>query len=319
MEFNDLAPPTRYVYRVGDGSNWSEWIQFRTASTDSGPFAFVYFGDAQNNLKSHWSRVVREAYRGTPEAAFLLHAGDLVDCANSDAQWGEWFDAGGFIHRMTPCIAAPGNHEYAGELSRHWRATFAFPEHGPDGLEQTVYFIDYQGARIIILNSNDRLQDQADWLETVLAESKERWTIVSFHHPIYSSAQGRDNPELRDRWQPVFDRFGVDLVLQGHDHTYARTKMMIHEDLGTRAWSRSAGAGTVYVISVSGPKMYPVDKRPFMSRTAQGTQLYQIITIDGDQLHYEARTVTGRRHDAFTLRKRVGQSNQLVEQFSTSQ
>ena len=111
----------------------------------------------------------------------------------------------------------------------------------------------------------------------------------------------------------------VDLVLQGHDHTYARTKMMIHEDLGTRARSRSVGVGTVHVISVSGPKMYPVDKRPFMSRTAQGTQLCQIITIDGDPLHYEARTVTGRRHDAFTLRKRVGQSNQLVEQFSTSQ
>src|SRR5579872_6091438 len=73
--FDDLTPATKYAYRVGDGSTWSEWFQFRTASDAPEPFSFVYFGDAQNDIKSLWSRVVREAFADAPRMAFLLHAG----------------------------------------------------------------------------------------------------------------------------------------------------------------------------------------------------------------------------------------------------
>ena len=62
--FTDLEPKSKYLYRVGDGVNWSEWAEFETASESSEPFSFVYFGDAQNDIKSHWSRVVRNAFRG---------------------------------------------------------------------------------------------------------------------------------------------------------------------------------------------------------------------------------------------------------------
>ena len=51
-----------------------------------------------------------------------------------------------------------------------------------------------------------------------------------------------------------------------------------------------------------------------MRRAAENTQLYQIITVDGDQLRYEARTATGRLYDAMTLRKRQGRANELIEQ-----
>jgi len=50
-----------------------------------------------------------------------------------------------------------------------------------------------------------------------------------------------------------------------------------------------------------------------MRHAAEDTQLYQVITIDGDTLRYEARTAVGVRYDAFELRKRSGQPNQLVE------
>ena len=48
-------------------------------------------------------------------------------------------------------------------------------------------------------------------------------------------------------------------------------------------------------------------------RTAEDTQLFQIITIDGDELRYETRTAVNRLYDAFTLKKRPGQPNQLIE------
>jgi 3',5'-cyclic AMP phosphodiesterase CpdA len=313
-EFTGLEPSTKYAYRVGDGVNWSEWNQFTTASDQPEPFTFIYFGDAQNDLKSHWSRVVREAFRDAPRAAFLLHAGDLVNTANRDAEWGEWHYAGGFIHGITPCIATPGNHEYRGGLSKFWQPGFAFPQNGPPGLEETAYWIDYQCARIISLNSNERQQEQVAWLEKVLAENDRPWTIITFHHPMYSSAAGRDNKELREMWMPVFDKYKVDIVLQGHDHTYARSRLLTVENVDTGVTAQSPESGTMYVVSVSGPKMYKLGRRPFMRRAAQDTQLYQILHVSPNRLEYEARTATGMKYDGFALVKRPGMSNQLIEQ-----
>jgi len=325
--FRDLQPETLYAYRVGDGVNWSEWSHFTTASRVPKPFSFIYFGDAQNALKSHWSRVVREAFREAPRAAFLLHAGDLINRANNDAEWGEWFHSGGWIFRTLPSIATPGNHEYGlGGLSRHWRPIFAFPEHGPKGLEETVYYVDYQGTRVVSLNSNvrRRLDEQVSWFEETMQSNESRWTIVTMHHPVYSTAVKRDNPKLRNTLQPVFDRHRVDLVLQGHDHTYGRTVLMRHAHDGgeehthetnvpTGVVARGGEFGTVYVVSVSGPKMYRLDAKPFMRRSGSNTQLFQVISIDGDVLRYSAYTATGKLYDRFELHKTPDGPNRLVE------
>ncbi|QDU81640.1 Calcineurin-like phosphoesterase [Polystyrenella longa] len=334
VNFRELEPATKYAYRVGDGVNWSEWSHFTTASEENKPFTFVYFGDAQNDLKSHWSRIVREAFKDAPRAAFFLHAGDLINDAHNDANWGEWFYSGGFINRTTPVIAVPGNHEYFKEkgddgeyktyyLTKHWRPTFTFPEHGPSDLEESVFYIDYQGVRIVAMNSNERLDEQAEWLDKVLANNPNQWTILTFHHPIYSPKAGRDNPTLRAKWQPTIDKYKVDLVLQGHDHTYSRTKLMKAGDYEPTALAENQPSGekgqkdetgTMYVVSVSGPKMYDLGRQPFMRRAAEDTQLYQIITVDGDKLKYEARTAIGEKYDGFTLQKREGKPNKLIEQ-----
>lgn len=330
-EFTSLQPSTRYAYRVGDGNNWSEWFHFSTASAGSQPFSFVYFGDAQNNLRSMWSRVIREAYRDAPRLSFFLHAGDLINSAESDAEWGEWFHAGGWINGMVPSLAVPGNHEQGKDdegnrrLSHHWRPSFAFPENGPPGLEESCYTLVHQGVRIIALNSNEKLQEQTEWLEQVLKDNTHKWVICTFHHPIYSTGNGRDNAAMRGLWKPLFDRYHVDLVLQGHDHTYGRTgletplvdssgKPLSEENQPGGLNARDHRTGTVYVVSVSGPKMYTMQRFPFMSRQAEFTQLYQVISIDGDTLKFEARTAVGELYDAFTLKKHDGQINELIEQ-----
>lgn len=317
LVFRDLTPATKYAYRVGDGVNWSEWFQFRTAAADPEPFSFVYFGDAQNEVRSMWSRVVREAFCDAPRAAFTLHAGDLIDVAERDGDWGEWFAAGAWINAMIPVVAVPGNHEYASRkeadgtrtrwLSHHWRVQFAFPANGPEELRNTVYYLDYQNLRLIALNSNERHEEQVAWLDAVLTDNPQTWTVVTFHHPIFSTAEGRDNPTLRELWKPVFDRHRVDLVLNGHDHTYGRTASVGSETNAASGinWRSEAG-GTVYVVSVSGPKMYKLTSNPqadFQCR-AENTQLYQIISIDGPELRFEARTATGDSYDSFVLDKR---------------
>ncbi|MFO0977992.1 MAG: metallophosphoesterase family protein [Planctomycetaceae bacterium] len=327
--FEGLTPKTRYAYRVGDEKNWSEWFQFQTASEQSEPFSFLYFGDAQNDLRSRWSRVIRAAYRDAPKAAFMIHAGDLINTAEKDQDWGEWFGAGAFLNAMVPSVPVPGNHEQAKvddttrRLTHHWRPSFTLPENGPPGLEESCYTLVYQGVRIIALNSNTQLTEQKDWLEKTLANNTEKWVICTFHHPIFSTGKDRDNKALRELWKPVFDKYRVDLVLTGHDHTYGRTGITTPTPTADLSTTTNEGTGlstvdqftgTVYVVSVSGPKMYNVQKRTFMSRHAEDTQLYQIIRIDGDRLIYEAYTAAGSLYDAFTLTKQSGAPNQLVEQ-----
>ena len=331
--FKDLKPGTKYAYRVGDSVNWSEWFHFTTATHGDQPFSFIYFGDAQNNLRSHWSRVIREAYSDAPKARFMLHAGDLINTAESDAEWGEWFGAGAWINATIPNVPVVGNHEQhkredgVRELTRHWRPQFTLPEQAPAGLEETVYSFDYQNAKFIILNSNLQQAEQAVWLEKELSENTNPWVIVSFHHPIFSTAKDRDNAALRKTWKPILDKYRVDLVLQGHDHSYGRTGLSTPVDLA-KAEGLPAGEvtneaqgltkydehyGTVYVVSVSGPKMYNVDPKPFMVRMGEDTQLYQIITLEGTKLTYEARTAVGELYDTFELHKEPGSANRLVE------
>jgi len=167
-------------------------------------------------------------------------------------------------------------------------------------VKESCYYIDYQGVRIISLNSNEKQEEQSQWLRDLLSHNPQKWTIITFHHPIFSPAMGRDNPELRNLWKPLFDEFKVDLVLTGHDHTYART----HSE------------GSAYIVSVSGPKLYDLDKQEWMHRSAEKIQLYQIIRIDSDKLAYEAYTAAGRLYDKFTLKKQENGKNLLMEEIS---
>lgn len=317
VTFTDLEPNTLYAYRVGDSVNWSEWFQFRTASTEAEPFTFIYFGDAQNEVRAHWSRVIREAYRVASEARFFLHAGDLINMANADAEWGDWHSAGGWLNGTLQSVATPGNHEYSSAggqrgVSRHWRPQFTFPENGPEGLEETVYYFDYQGVRFISLNSNEDQEEQADWLRGVLQDNPHRWTILTFHHPIFSPARGRDNASLRKLWKPIFDEFDVDLVLQGHDHTYGRSGLIHGENVSTGTQLRDTDNGTVYAVSVSGPKMYTLGDGDWMQKSAVDTQLFQVIRLDGDVLRYEAYTASGELFDVFEMHK-DGDRKRMVE------
>jgi len=316
VNFINLQPNTLYSYRVGSEGNWSEWINFKTANLEESPFSFIYLGDAQNQLKSLWSRTVRKAYSHAPDASFILYSGDLVNKTHSDQEWHEWFYGGSFIHAMRPVLATPGNHEYDKNengdqlLDEHWEPTFSFPFNGPEGMKESVYYSDFQGVRFISLNSQlinyvekDRMA-QAEWLESILINNPNRWTVIFFHHPIYSSKEGRDNPEFRQLFKPIFDKYKVDLVLQGHDHTYGR---------GMNIPSKNKNTGhTMYVVSVSGPKMYNLTTNRWMDRAGSNTQFYQIITINENLLNFETFTVNGELYDAFQLMKDDNNNNKLI-------
>ena len=316
VRFQGLKPDTLYVYRVGDGSkNWSEWIQFRTAKSTYAPIQFVYFGDAQNDILDHWSRVIRMAYQTAPNASFAIHAGDLVNTAHRDHEWAQWFKAGGFLHSQWTAIPAVGNHEFSSvnggsrRVSIQWRPQFTLPvEKSLDPeLHETVYSVDYQDVRIIVLNSNEKLEQQTKYLEDQLKNCTAKWKIVTCHHSVFSPARGRDFKFARENWKPLLDKYNVDLVLNGHDHTYARGHVPVRT-----SESDTPELGTVYVTSVSGPKQYGLDRKQILAyksqgyrsdKTAEQTQFFQVISIEDNSLSYVAYTVMGDEYDRATITK----------------
>jgi len=307
--FDSLLPDTVYAYRVGESPHWSEWSQFKTASKKSAPFTFLYFGDVQKQAVSMCSQMFRTALQKEPEAKFWLFGGDMVNNGPDDPEWGEFFDALGWMPRTIPLVPVPGNHEYpdrrivtkeAYHITKLWRPHFTLPENSPQGLEETVYHFEYQGVCFVVLNGNEQIKEQAAWLEALLLKNRQPWIIVAVHQPVYSISERKNRTDFRKLFVPIFDRFSVDLVLQGHDHGYARSFPLKNNQVAP-----GKEKGTVYVISNAGPKAYTVSARydPLMARTGSGKMLFQSIRVDKNRLEFTAYNIMKQIEDLFEIQK----------------
>jgi acid phosphatase type 7 len=89
-----------------------------------------------------------------------------------------------------------------------------------------LFAFDAGQARIILLNTEDSDSSNALFLENELKASKQPWKIVAMHKPLYTSPSVHpEEKELASKLQPLFDKYGVDLVIYGHNHNYERIKL----------------------------------------------------------------------------------------------
>ena len=297
-----LEPGTAYVYSVGDGSpdGWTEPVEFTTAPAGAEPFSFIYMGDAQNGL-DRWGVLLHNAYRARPDAAFYLMAGDLVNRGAERWDWDSFFENSKGVFDRRPIVPVLGNHEYQAAEPRLYLAHFALPRNGPKTIPpERAYAFEYSNAKFIILDSNLDAAKQTAWLENQLANTKAMWKFVSYHHPAYSSGGNRDNAHVRNLWTPIFDKYHVDLALQGHDHAYLRTYPM-------RDQKRVATAkdGTIYMIAVSGTKHYEQPPHDYTEVGFTKVSTYQVLDIQiaGNRLVYRAHDVDGKVRDEFVIEK----------------
>ena len=297
-----LDPGTTYLYSVGNGSDdgWSEMAEFTTAPGRIRPFSFVYMGDAQNGL-DHWSSLVQNAFRQRPDAAFYVMAGDLVDRGNERDVWDSLFHNARGIYDRRPMIPAIGNHEVQGGHPGMYLELFDLPRNGPEKLEpERAYTFKYSNAEFFVLDSNLMPDTQTAWLEKTLAASTATWKFAVYHHPAYSSKPERDNPNIRDLWTPLFDKYHVDMALQGHDHAYLRTYPMKGQKK-----ANSTAEGTVYIVSVSGTKYYEQDPREYTEFGMTNVSTFQVldIQISGNRLVYRSYDTDGKLRDNLIIEK----------------
>ena len=236
-----LKPDTSYFFRVGDEAlnQWSGTGSFETAA--DGAFTFIDLADSQAKsekeaaLSAHTFQKAVETVQG---ASFMVINGDIVDTGMNEEQWNWLLGSAKDTLMNIPFVPAAGNHE---------EDKFSFIEHfnlipAPNSATESgaYYSFDYNNAHFIVLNTNEdskQYQDftpaQIQWLKGDAAAAKAagaQWLIAVLHKGPYTTSNHAEDADIQDAngvralVAPLFNQLGVDLVLQGHDHIYARSK-----------------------------------------------------------------------------------------------
>ena len=284
-----LLPATTYHYRLAHTGGASTGT-FRTAPITPERFRFVAFGDQGTSAAAAGvDNVVRSV---APALVFVV--GDLsyasttggTDPAGTPASvnhgvWDGWLGLVSASSQGTvPWLAGVGNHEiedgmgplgYDGYLAR-----VGLPGNGPKGVP-TAWTVRYGNVAFINLDGNDVSDEiarirgwtggmQTRWLEATLSGLRKDptidWIVVGFHHCAYCSnvIHGSDGG-VRRVWDPLFDRYAVDLVVNGHNHCYERAHPLragavVGQVATGGTWS--SAAGTTYLTAGGGGQVpYP--------------------------------------------------------------
>lgn len=223
----DLGADTVYTCAIGG----TDAGTFRTAP-EEGAFTFAFLTDVQV-AGADSARAVGALFGQLEDRAdvdFTYLAGDFTDSPRRESQWEMLFAGGGGVYDGAG-QAFFGSHLIAAAQGNHDNRTFAghitTPSAGAAG--ETVYAFDWSNVTFIVLNlSNaDAREAQAEFLRARVAEARaaDRWVVVGFHQSLYPGAAHVVDDimiEARKFWSPLLDELGVDVVLQGHDHVYAR-------------------------------------------------------------------------------------------------
>jgi LysM repeat protein len=260
---------------------------------------------------------------------------------------------------------SPGNHDYANNSARQadhnipYYNIFSLPSAGQAGgvvsNTEAFYSYNYGNIHFISLDSYgwetgstrvyDTLGPQATWLKQDLAANTQPWTIIYFHHPPYTKASHNSDTEtelinIRQRLVPIFERYKVDMVLNGHSHGYERTYLINGHyglentfSLATHALSSSSGKyngtansciyiknptaptnGIVYVVAGSAGQLdgsssgFPHDATYYSDVTNGGALFFE---VEDNRLDVKWICTDGVVRDNFTIMKNVNKTNNI--------
>jgi len=301
VDLRGLEPGTKYHYRLTHAGGDATTGTFRTAPRRAKAFRFAAFGDMGVNAAA--AAHVALIRRMRPDFSFVV--GDLCYADSSGgtgaggpqtqdfAVWDQWLQQIQPSAHRTPWMTTVGNHEmeagngelgYDGYLDR-----FSLPDNGARGAPVTYSFV-YGNVGFLALDGNDASYEiarnanylghaQDRWLERRLAAMRADddidFIVVGFHNCMYCTnlVHGSDAGH-RTRWEPLFDKYAVDLVVNGHNHTYERTHPV---RAGAAVVEAPPGAtvdsatGTTYLTAGgAGQAEYPAGDLPVSYVTVEG-------------------------------------------------
>lgn len=295
-----LSPNTRYIYRIGKEGTWSEPATFITAGTEN-KFSFLYMGDVQEGY-SDWGTMLNSAYTENPDLKFGLLGGDLINDGDSSDECHQFLSNASPVFNQISLMPARGNHE---EISTVLWNSLPVPQNGPEGYKGRFYSFDYGNCHIAVLDSNHMLSPSdtdyvkiTTWLQNDLKNSNQRWKFVVLHHPPYPVVSDGNVKNIQNYWIPIFEQCNVDVVFNGHQHVYMRTKPMKEGKV------QESGNGVIYVMGNAGTKYYAAGSNcNYISKEIANVSNYQIINIDQDTFTLTSKEAGGQIIDSFTIKK----------------
>lgn len=350
----NLNPATKYFYGVGTdkgivaGNDANHFFVTSPADGQAGSYRFWVLGDS--GTMDAGAQTVRDSYmnfNGSRQTDLLLLLGDNAYWTGTDAEYQlALFNMYPEALRRTPVWSTLGNHD-TGFLTDPpadlpYFQMFSFPTQGeiggPASGTEKYYSFNYGNVHFVSLDSMASSRapgsPMLQWLENDLASNTKPWVVVFFHHPPYSrgshfSDDELEMTEMRANVVPILERFGVDLVLSGHSHSYERSYFIDghyglsytfsetmkknpgsgREDSADGPYRKSAlssllpNEGTVYtVLGVSGQASGGSFDHPAMYQS--GNPLGSlVIDVDTDRMDVKFLTATGAIGDYFTIRK----------------
>ncbi len=150
-----------------------------------------------------------------------------------------------------------------------------------------------KNVRFFALDSNKIDQKELDWLDAELAKAQEDWKICYFHHPLYSDGGTHGSAiDVRVLFEPLFIKYGVNVVFAGHDHIYERI---------------TPQKGIYHFVEGASGQLRKGDAKAssMMAKGFDRDQTFMLVEIDGAQLSFQTISRAGNTIDSGTIQRQV--------------
>ncbi|MBN1670394.1 MAG: fibronectin type III domain-containing protein [Kiritimatiellae bacterium] len=241
VKLTNLVANTRYYYRCGNGTDgWSGEGAFLTGLPvgNTADFRFVAAGDSRTDTARVANTTAAKTLIADKDPRFLVFTGDVVregpyqsSADYADSNWDMWFAIYDDLLPDLPFFNATGNHEYPG-LSDVYTDQFHWPTNAQGN--DRWYSFTFGNAHIVALEVTSSGyevppgSDQYNWVQADLSQASTDpdigWIFVFFHSPPYAESYHSRNVSALSTLCPLFDQYGVDIVFNGHNHIYERSK-----------------------------------------------------------------------------------------------
>ncbi|MCD8123688.1 MAG: metallophosphoesterase family protein, partial [Lachnospiraceae bacterium] len=338
-----LKENTQYYYSVYQNGVWQDPVEYSTKSFSEFSFLYVgdpqigasknqtsTEGDTMNSTNTsanvedetanlaarndayNWNETLNEALSAHSEVSFMVSAGDQVNSSTNETEYAGYLSAEALD--SLPVATTIGNHDSTSiQYSLHFNNPNTLDDAGDEyttgkTAAGTDYYYTYGSVLFIVLDTNNY---NCSTHENVIAKAVEEnpdatWRVVVFHQDIYGSGYDHSDSDgmvLRTQLTPLMDEYDIDVVLQGHDHTYSRTYQLSSDGQEHTSYVSSSykndenyqdenNCYTIESDTVGGTVVNPEGTVYLEANSATGSKFYNLIASQQDYISERSQTWT---------------------------
>lgn len=338
----NLKEDTNYYYQVMQNGKWQDAEVYTTKSFSEFSFLYVgdpQIGASKNQTSTeqekmvsvgnevsstaadnlaarndgyNWNNILNDAVKDHSNVSFIVSAGDQVNAGKNEREYAAYLGADALT--SLPVATTIGNHDsVSNQYSLHFNNPNAFSSKDANYIQGqteagTDYYYSYGNVLFIVLDTNNyNCATHENVMKKAISENKDaKWRIVVFHQDIFGSGYDHSDSDgmvLRTQLTPLMDKYDIDVVLQGHDHTYSRTYQLQGDGKDHTAHGKDVDMKSADYITQnncyqivddteSGTVVNPKGTVYLEANSATGSKFYNLIASKQDYISERSQTWT---------------------------